>query len=511
MSRLKKFTHSLLSGYLQIATNVIYTLASVPLALHYLSKEQFGLWQVTTAITGYLLLIDFGMTGSVGRILIDYKDNPRGGAYGSVIKIGGIVFLIQGLAIAGAGTALSFWLPQFMNVPPSLQHTLFYLVAGQCSLQGIFFATRIFWNIAAAHQRNDLCNYGQIGTLIAGFVALWLAFHEGFGIYSVLVASAAGSLFGCCCGWTMAIHFKFFPPRGCWGHFDFKLFKEIFFFGGDSFLMAVGFQLTNASQVLIISHTLGLGAAAIWAVATKPVMLAQQFVWRIFAFSGGALSEMVVRGEHGRLLKRFRDIVILSVSSAIFVGGGIALCNQSFLHIWTHGKIAWSPRNDVLLALWFVVDCSTRNHVAAVGLTKNIGRMRYVNFCEGLVFVTAAVLAAPRFGFSGIIISATVANVLCSGIFGVRRTVNYFHVPMREVVNGWMAGPVTYLLLLSAILLVCYFCTESLPPLPRLIVNAAASGGFGLWFFWQFGLNRELRAEAGLVLSKVLKRLRLRA
>ena len=39
MSRLKNFTRSLLSGYAQIAVNVLYTLASVPLALHYLSKS----------------------------------------------------------------------------------------------------------------------------------------------------------------------------------------------------------------------------------------------------------------------------------------------------------------------------------------------------------------------------------------------------------------------------------------------------------------------------------------
>src|ERR1700722_15591615 len=103
MSRLKKFTHSLVSGYMQIGVNVLYTLASVPLALHYLSKDEFGLWQVATAVTGYLLLIDFGMTGSAARILIDHKDNPTGGAYGSVIKISIVVSLFQGMIIAIAG------------------------------------------------------------------------------------------------------------------------------------------------------------------------------------------------------------------------------------------------------------------------------------------------------------------------------------------------------------------------------------------------------------------------
>ena len=54
MSRFKRFTHSLLSGYVLLGANILYTFASVPLALHYLSKKEIGLWGVVTQIAGYL-------------------------------------------------------------------------------------------------------------------------------------------------------------------------------------------------------------------------------------------------------------------------------------------------------------------------------------------------------------------------------------------------------------------------------------------------------------------------
>ena len=53
MSRLKKFTRSLLSGYVALGANIFYTLASVPLALHYLGKAEFGLWALVSQISGY--------------------------------------------------------------------------------------------------------------------------------------------------------------------------------------------------------------------------------------------------------------------------------------------------------------------------------------------------------------------------------------------------------------------------------------------------------------------------
>ena len=41
-SRFKHAVHGLASGYAAMACNVLYTLGSVPLALHYLSDKEFG-------------------------------------------------------------------------------------------------------------------------------------------------------------------------------------------------------------------------------------------------------------------------------------------------------------------------------------------------------------------------------------------------------------------------------------------------------------------------------------
>ena len=86
MSRIKRFAHSFLSGYAQLGANVFFTLASAPLALHYLSADEFGLWIVTSQIAGYIALMDFGLNASAARIFIDYKDEPQRGEYGGIIQ-----------------------------------------------------------------------------------------------------------------------------------------------------------------------------------------------------------------------------------------------------------------------------------------------------------------------------------------------------------------------------------------------------------------------------------------
>ena len=79
MSRLKKYTLGLVSSYAQIGATVLYSLVSIPLALTFLPRAEFGLWALTSQIAGYLALMDLGMGSSVARILIDYKDERNNG------------------------------------------------------------------------------------------------------------------------------------------------------------------------------------------------------------------------------------------------------------------------------------------------------------------------------------------------------------------------------------------------------------------------------------------------
>src|SRR4051794_9152072 len=97
MSRLKNFASGVASGYVQMAANTVFTLASIPLTLHYLSKSEFAIWALVSQVMGYFALIEFGIGSSVARILADHKDRRDGGMYCSVLIAGAIVFAIQAL------------------------------------------------------------------------------------------------------------------------------------------------------------------------------------------------------------------------------------------------------------------------------------------------------------------------------------------------------------------------------------------------------------------------------
>src|SRR5277367_6251907 len=139
MSRFRRAIHGVASSYVQLAATAVYSLASVPVALHYLDIDRFGLWVLMGTLAGYLNLIDAGMTSAAGRLLIDHKDDRNGGNYGSLIKTGWIVSSLQGAIILVIGLSLAGTFARLLAVKAGLQPEFMRLVNWQCAVVALMF------------------------------------------------------------------------------------------------------------------------------------------------------------------------------------------------------------------------------------------------------------------------------------------------------------------------------------------------------------------------------------
>ena len=506
MSRSKRFVTGLLSSYAAIGVNILYTLASIPLALHYLDKEEFGLWALVTQLAGYLMLLEFGMGGSVARSLSDHKDHMEDGIYGSIMRTGGRVFAIQGVLVAVMGLTLAWFAPPLLDLPARLHQPFAILMAAQAVLSGLRLSLGALGSPLWCHQRLDLSNLSSSLSLVGNFAVLWIGFHLGWHVYSLTVSSVVGTILSSFSIYLFCRRLGFYPPREHRGRYDPRLFRELFHFGGGLFLMNLGAQLASASQVIVVSRLLGMDAAATWSVSTKIFSMAQQFVLRVFDSSAGGLAEMVVRKESGQLQKRFRDLVAISAVMAVAASAGIALMNGAFIEFWTSGKVTWAPWNNFLLACLLFTTTITRCHTGLVGISKKIRGMKYIYLIEGLAFVSMSLLLVPQLGLAGLLIAALICNVAITGIYGVSRTSVYFGIPKR-VVTSWIARPL-WILLLTAVL----FALTRIPifansrPLFQLFAESVVFCIMLLPALWFVGMTPDLRSEIHGLFAKILEK-----
>ena len=494
-SRMRRFVQTLLSSYLALAAAAVYTFISVPLALHFLTRPEFGLWALMVQIGGYLTLIDLGMSSSVARFLIDHKDEPERGEYGSVLKTGQLVLLTQGAIVAVAGFVASPYLASLLDIPAELEHSFVVLMRWQSLILGATLASETLVHLLYSHQRLDVVNFTQPLGFLVMTVVLWISLRSGTGVYSVVLANAASWLLGRSVMLVACLRLRLFPPPGAWGKPRWSRFKELFGFGKDMFLIALGGQLISASQTIVISRTLGLESVAIWSVGTKVFTLIWQLSRRILDFAVPALSEMVARHEYDRLRERFRGVTIMTMSIGGLAAVLVAACNAPFVSVWTHGRIAWHAGYDVLLGLWLIVLSIQHCHISLAGVTKEIRFMRWIFIVEGAVFVVSAFLIARWAGLAGIIVCSIICSASITGAYGVWRSSRYFSVPVREPGWRWFRSLRGMLLWLVPLAIGIGWVTKPLIDWQQVVLRGGLLTVLGGLLFLRFGLTRELQEE----------------
>lgn len=495
MSRFRRAVHGVVSSYVQLGATALYSLASVPVALHYLDAPRFGLWMVMGTLVGYLNLIDAGMTSAAARLLIDHKDDRQGGNYGSLIKTGWLVSILQGVIIFVIGLCLAGTFARLLAISGPLQLEFIRLVNWQCGVVGLMFATRMLALVLNAHQRMDLNNYIGVGGLAMNFAAQWIFFHFQFGVLSLALGSLVSTLLIVIFTAGACVSLKLFPRAGGWGRVSARHFRELFDYGKDVFLVSVGSQLILTSQTIVITRMLGLEVAAVWGVGVRVFNLLNQVIWRIFDMSGAALAEMLARGEFARLRDRYRSLAVLTFSVAGWAAVSFALCNSLFIIIWTHGKIHWAATNNWLLAIWMILSAVVHCHNCFILTTKQIGFMRYVLFLEGAVFVTMSFLVAKWGGLPAIIGCSIICSTAFSGAYGIWRISRYFDISIAEVALEWLRPMVTTMLFYLPAAGLTWWLLIPESGLARLLINFLLATTLGAYLFLRFGIPRSLQTE----------------
>jgi O-antigen/teichoic acid export membrane protein len=435
------------------------------------------------------------MSASVSRQLIDHKDDRSTGNYGGMIQTGALVLLLQGAIVLVGCAVVVFLGTSLLHVDLDLERSFKIVMFAQCGIIAADFPVRLFNHLLVAHQRADITNYSQIGFFVASYAVLWSCFARGWGILSLVWANLAGWSVVAVANVIACSSLGLFPSQGEWGRANWNKFRELFAFGKDIFWIALGTQMINASQAVVITRTLGLNAAAIWSVSTRSFTLANQLAWRPFDFSGPMLSEMVVRNEKARLLHRFRNLVVLTTSLSILAASLFALCNRPFVILWTRGSIGWSIQNNVLLAIWMVILSLVHCHCGLVNITKRIAFMRYVYFIEGAAFLGIGSIVAARTGFAGMLLTSIFASLLFSFSYGIWRTMMEFNVTLKEVMIDWLVPPFKLALSLSVFGLLVYWPTQNVPPEIQLPLYAFVVGTVAAFLFFRYGLESQLREE----------------
>jgi len=339
-------------GLSNVAANLGARLLLVPIMLHYLERSEFGLYQLIGAFVGYMALIDFGISGTLGRFIAKYqalKDRVR---QDNVFAMCIIVYSFLSVVIAVIG----YWM--YLNLDVMFSQSLTAEEMNQARVMFVILLlsisatiiSRAFIGVNAGHERfvfsritESVCVLARIGVvtavLAAGYRAIGIVAAEAIINIAILVLNAMYARM------VLKVRFKLH-------HWDWGLFKEVIGFAFWTFLAALVLQLNFRLGSVLLGVMTSTGIVAVYAIALQINTLYNMLPTTISTVFLPRITRLVVKGADGGELTQ--TIISPSRYQLMLMGsvlGGFILFGRQFIALWAGSAYvgAWAAALAILI------------------------------------------------------------------------------------------------------------------------------------------------------------------
>lgn len=403
--------------YISMGLNSIIMLLYVPMLLHYLTKEVYGIYQLMGSIIAYLSIMDFGLANTTTRYLAQaysQKDTVR---VGKIISTSHSLYLGIAILLVLIG---SFF---YGFITPLYGHTL--------SVENLALAKQIYlimlFNIAITIPSNIfiatinaqesfifLRGLNLIKVIIQPLIIWGILSWQASVLNLVLVQTAFNLLMIFLNYLYCKIKLQLSFPT----NFSDKLILgELTGFSIFIFLHTVMDQIYTRLGQLVLGAVDGASSVASYAIAiqlvgfsiTLPAAIGSVFLPKIsaLAIQNKDMKEInAIFCKIGRL--QFMAIMLLLV--------GFAFLGKTFIYLWVGKGYEICYWVALLLMAAYVLDVSQNIGIPILQALKKHAFRAYVYIAMAALNTVLCILLAKRYGEIGCALATTVCLLLGSGV-----------------------------------------------------------------------------------------------
>jgi len=255
---------------LGFGVSALYGFLLIPLVVGYVGIEQYGLWSIMVALTGYVGLADLGMSTSFVKYIAEYAALGRSDEVNKIVHHGLLFYVFVSLIVLLVGYMLFPFLFFVLQIAPyhyTLAHSIFVL-----SLLGFGVSSllNVVASVLSGIQRNDVLNGVTTGMLVTKFIAIWVLLYRGYGLVGVMVADLVVTTVAI--GPLVMITRKFYSPLALRPlQYDSGIMKKLLKFGSQLQVSRVAELVQSQFDKLLLTRFIGLSAVSLYDFASRPL------------------------------------------------------------------------------------------------------------------------------------------------------------------------------------------------------------------------------------------------
>ena len=401
-NRTGRFVRMLTTSNFNVAASAVYSIGLVPIVLHFSNVSELGLWTLIVQFSGYLSVIDAGVTSACIRRFVGPIARKEMTDLSAVFKTAFLVSLSQGALCCLVGL-LAYPIGLLLGIGTGKLILFSSVLFTQFFLVGIFFLVRPFSSLLLAAQRFEINNAVSSFATALSLGLIWLGFRMGFGLWTLPLVSLFQQAISSSVTFVMVRKLDLLPHFWWRQSSNWKGISDLFQEALDFFSWS-GFSVAGSSlQSIFLSRFLGLEAVAIWNVGSKLGSFAYMLLSNLFNTAFMGLAELKERGDPQRCCASFLNLFISSISLLSFFAGFAILLNPLFISIWTHNQVTLPPSCTGVIFCWLILASMLRGLACFSNVWQNRKVMRMgpaLEFFSLLLFLILSLVNPSLLFFS---------------------------------------------------------------------------------------------------------------
>lgn len=407
----------ILLSYFNIALQVIIGFLYVPILLHYIGKNEYGLYQLMGSLIAYFSIMDFGLSAAVIRFYAKYKALKDSIGMENILAIS-----VWGYgALTVLALVIGFFCYSFFDVIFGGSMTILELnEAKQIFLLlllniVITLSTMVFRSVINAHERFFFLKGMETVQLVMQPILVVLVLQQHPSAFSVAAVQTVLNfilsgvrVYYCFHDLHVKIRFHF------WNNELFSEFKKLAL---SIFAVSLIDQVFWKTNQIILGIVSGTAAVAVYSIAS---LIYMNYVALSTAISGVYLphvTEIVAKREPvQKLSDLFIQIGRWQYYLLALVATGFIIFGRQFIQIWAGRGFEDAYWITILIILPFTIDLIQNIGLAILQAMNQYTFRARIYFCVGVLNLCLAIPLGIYYGGIGCAIATAIAMVLGNGL-----------------------------------------------------------------------------------------------
>ena len=377
---------SYIKMFLSGAVNLIY----VPLLLFFLSKEEYGLYQLVGSVIAYLTLMDFGLADTVTRYYANYMArNDSDGLCRLLSTVSAVYGFIAAMVILVGIVLLQLCLPLYTHTLSAQElHTaqlVYWILLINVALA---IPSNIFKAVINAHQRFVFAQLLIIiNTVLQPVLVCAVLMAHPSVVALAIVQTVCNIAMIACNVYYCRRHLQVSLQ---WCGADRKILKETLLFSTLWFTVALVDQIFWRSGQLVLGAVVGTAAVAVYSVTIQLQVLYGWFSVIISKVFLPRLSAIAATGEQEEEMNAIflKTSRLQTLISALLVSGFI-MVGKEFIFLWLGDGFSQAYIYGVVLMVCFFIPSVQNTGLVILQARNKLGF--YAGFYVVLAFVSLLV------------------------------------------------------------------------------------------------------------------------